>query len=64
VVWITTEENGLKNIGQLQNQNAKKSSYKTISAFEPVEVFITAEDVGNISNPEGYEISRTSFNKK
>jgi hypothetical protein len=58
VVWIVTKENGVKNIGLLNNENAKKSTLKTLSAFEPVEIFITAEETGNISAPSGIEISR------
>ena len=58
VVWIVTKENGVKNIGLLNNENAKKSTLKTLSAFEPVEIFITAEDAGSISAPSGIEISR------
>jgi len=63
VVWISTKDNGLKNIGRLKNENAKKSTLETLSAFDPVEIFITAEDDGNISYPTGAEISRGSFKK-
>ena len=61
VVWIATKDNGMKNIGQLNNKNAKKSALKTLSSFEPVEIFITAEDEGNVSYPSGVEISRVKF---
>jgi capsular polysaccharide biosynthesis protein len=61
VIWITTKDNSVKNIGQLKNKNAKKSVLETLSSFEPVEIFITAEDEGNISSPRGLEISRTTF---
>ena len=42
VVWITTPQNGTKNIGQLKNKNARKATLKTLTPFEPVEIFITA----------------------
>jgi len=58
VVWIVTKENGIKNIGLLKSENAKKINFKTLSAFEPYEIFITAEDEGTISSPSGIEISR------
>jgi hypothetical protein len=59
VAWITTKDNGVKNIGILNNKNAKKSTLETLSSFNPIEIFITAEDEGNITFPEGIEISRT-----
>lgn len=61
VVWITTPNNGVKNLGQLMHENAKKASLEATTAFEPVEVFITAEDRGNISYPSDFEISRVSL---
>lgn len=60
-IWIVTEKNGIKNIGQLINKNAKKTVLKTTTPFKIVEIFITAEDKGNISLPSGDEISRVSF---
>jgi hypothetical protein len=61
VVWIITENNGTKNIGQLINKNADKSVLETSTPFKVKEIFITAEEQGNISYPAGIEISRTSF---
>lgn len=62
-VWIVTEKNGTKNLGQLINKNAKKTVLKTTTPFKVVEIFITTENQGNISYPTGNEISRVSFNK-
>jgi hypothetical protein len=62
-VWILTENNGVKNIGQLNNTNAKKTILKTLTTFEVDEIFITAEEQGNLSYPQGLEISRTKFKK-
>jgi predicted type IV restriction endonuclease len=61
IVWIVTENNGTKNIGQLDNKNAQKLYLKTSTAFFVKEIFITAEEQGNISFPSGVEISRTTF---
>jgi hypothetical protein len=62
-VWIVTTDGMTKNIGQLNNRNAKKATLKTSTPFNAGEIFITAEDQGNLTIPAGVEISRTSFNK-
>lgn len=62
-VWIVVENGMTKNIGQLTNKNAKKSVLKTVTPFNVKEIFITAEDQGNLTYPAGIEISRTTFNK-
>ncbi|MBN1951650.1 MAG: hypothetical protein JW801_10630 [Bacteroidales bacterium] len=62
-VWIVTENGMIKNIGQLTNKNAKKSVLKTVTPFNVKEIFITAEDQGNLTYPTGIEISRTTFNE-
>jgi len=61
IVWVVTEENGVKNIGQLVNENAEKSILETSTPFNVKEIFITAEREGNISYPSSIEIARTSF---
>jgi hypothetical protein len=61
VVWITTQNNGVKNLGQLMHENAKKSSLEATTAFDPLDVFITAEDRGNITYPSDFEISRVAL---
>jgi PBP1b-binding outer membrane lipoprotein LpoB len=60
-VWIVTDNGSTKNIGQLQNQNAKKAVLKAVTPFTVSEVFITAEDHGDLVYPSGTEISRTSI---
>ena len=64
VVWIVTDGNGTKNIGQLYTKNGKKSTLKTATAFKPNEMFITAEDQGIITYPSGIEIVRMSISVK
>lgn len=49
VVWMVTDQNGIKNIGQLTTSSGfmsktLKSSLETVSSFEPMEIMITAED--------------------
>lgn len=56
VVWMVSDNNGTKNIGQFQSgtsllSKALKGSIKTITAFKPVNFFITAEDDASINYP-------------
>lgn len=60
-VWIITDDGTTKNIGQLSNKNAQKAVLKTVTPFDVKEIFITAEDQGNLTYPEGIEISRITF---
>lgn len=58
VVWLETKDNGTKNIGKLRSSKklfspALKASLTTVSPYEPVRVFITAENDPNIQYP-GY----------
>ena len=62
-VWIVVENGTTKNVGQLINKNAKKATLKTTTPFNVKEIFITAEEQGNLNYPAGTEISRTTFNK-
>ncbi|NJK96635.1 MAG: hypothetical protein HC905_18460 [Bacteroidales bacterium] len=40
----------------------QKATLETLTSFDPQEIFITAEEEGNISYASGLEISRVSFN--
>ncbi len=60
-IWITTRENGVKNIGQLTVKNAEKNIFKTVTPFDFDEIFITVEDQGNLQYPHGIEIARTKI---
>jgi hypothetical protein len=62
-VWIVTEQNDYKNLGQVMNANAKKVVFRTLTPFNPKEIILTAEDEGNRPMPAGIEIARTSFKK-
>jgi hypothetical protein len=66
VVWMVTEDNITKNIGQIKTQKkflSKKLSAKleTKSSFRPVKIFITAENDPNLQLPES-EIVLTTEN--
>ena len=64
VVWMETEQNGTKNIGQLNTSSGMfsktlKSSLKTVSSFKPTKIFITAEDDASIQYPGGQRVLNT-----
>jgi len=65
VVWMETEQNGTKNIGQLKTSSSMlsktlKSSLKTVSSFQPKAIFITAEDNADIQYPGGQVVLRSN----
>ncbi len=65
VVWMETENDGIKNIGQLTTSSsmfssALKSSLKTVSPYKPVRIFITAEDNAAIAFAVGQIVLDTN----
>jgi len=62
-VWLVTDNDGIKNLGQLDNKNSKNGSLKATTPFNGTEIFITAEAKGDNAYPSGVEIARTSFKK-
>jgi hypothetical protein len=56
VVWMVTENNRDRNIGQLRNMNllfsrARVAELKTVTPFKPSKFFITAEDNASVTTP-------------
>ena len=51
VVWMITDKNEIKNIGQIKTPSNLKANFDTKSAFKPTKIFITAEDDADIQNP-------------
>ncbi len=56
VVWMDTESNGTKNIGQINSSTGflsskLKASFQAVSSFKPVKIFLTAEDDAAIQYP-------------
>jgi len=64
VIWLVTKENGTTNIGQFKTENGKKITFKTLTPFEPLQLIITAEDEGKVTNPGAVEITRLSLTYK
>lgn len=53
VVWVETERNGVKNVGQLRSSSGffsstLEASLTAVTPFEPVSVFVTAEDRADV----------------
>jgi hypothetical protein len=56
VVWMVTDEDVTKNIGQIKSSTSMmskqlKASFETVTPFKPVKIFITAEDDAIITYP-------------
>lgn len=56
VVWMETDNNGTKNIGQINSSTGFLSSkltasFESVSSFKPIKIFITAEDNATIQYP-------------
>jgi hypothetical protein len=65
IIWMDTERNGTKNLGEMQSKdgflsNTLKATMKTTTPFRPTRIFITAEDVPAISNPHGQQVLTTA----
>jgi hypothetical protein len=58
VVWIKTDAGAVKNIGQLISDKKNNASLTGISSSKPVQVFVTAEDTGDINWPSSQELFR------
>jgi hypothetical protein len=56
VVWMETDLEGAKNIGQINSSSGflskrLKASFDAVSAIKPTRIFITAEDEGTVQYP-------------
>lgn len=65
VVWISTNNNGVKNIGQLKSSTgffskALEGNLSAVSSFKPNQVFVTAEDAANVQYPGPFRVLQTS----
>ena len=64
VIWMETNDNGYKNIGQLKSSSgllskALKASFNTVTSFKPKRIFITGENDPSITRPEGVTVLTT-----
>lgn len=61
VIWAVSDNGITRNVGHFTQKNAIKATYKASFPYQPVEVFITAEDEEGLCEPSGIEISRTKL---
>lgn len=64
VVWMVTENNGTKNIGQLHSSGGLfsktlKASLTTVTSFKPTGFYITGEDDGNVQYSSSFIVLTT-----
>ena len=65
VVWLMTPNGTNLNLGMLMSDKKNNASLKSLSSSKPLQIFVTAEDYGNVSMPGNEEIFRTpDFNLK
>lgn len=63
VIWAVSEAGVVRNVGHFTQENAEKATYKASFPYQPVEVFITAENEEGNCTPQGTEISRVRLIK-
>lgn len=56
IIWLNTEQDVSKNIGQLRSSTGNmsrqlKATFETVSSFKPTKIFITAEDDPSVQYP-------------
>lgn len=61
VVWIKTDENELRNLGELHSNNEETATFKAETRYEFSEILITAESRANVSEPTGTEIAKVEI---
>lgn len=61
VVWIETDDQGLRNIGRLVSKDDHTAVFKAETPYEYSEIIITAESRANVSQPSGPEIARVEI---
>jgi hypothetical protein len=65
IVWMLTDNDMTKNIGRIRTSRTffnkrLEGSFETISSFNPVKIFITAEDDADIQYPQEEVVLSTS----
>jgi hypothetical protein len=51
VVWMVSDGEVTKNIGQIKPSSNLKASFETVSSIKPKKIFITAEDDASLQTP-------------
>ena len=66
VVWLDSDENTTRNLGQLKSSTSVfskrlKASMETVSTTRPRRIFITAENDPNVRNPNSEVVLTTGY---
>jgi hypothetical protein len=64
VIWVVSEKGTVRNTGHFNPKNESTSTFKASFPYQPVEIFITAEDEESTCLPYGIEITRLNLNKE
>jgi predicted small lipoprotein YifL len=64
VVWLVSDQNETKNLGQFNSSSGTfssklKASFKTVTSNKPTKIFITAEDDATVQYPGGVVVLTT-----
>lgn len=51
IVWMVSDGEVTKNIGQIKPSSNLKASFETVSSIKPKKIFITAEDDASLQSP-------------
>lgn len=65
VVWLVTDRDVVKNIGQIESGSTMmskklKANFETVSSFTPVQIFITTEDDASAQYPGSQVVLSTN----
>jgi hypothetical protein len=65
VVWMVTDREIIKNIGQIESSSAfmskeLKASFETVSSFTPIQIYITTEDDASVQYPGSQVVLTTN----
>ncbi len=59
IVWLLTQDSLTRNMGRLVSDNKNKARFKNATSFRPTQIFITAENDGEITSPGTQELFRS-----
>ncbi len=51
IVWMVTDQETTENIGRINSTNSLNVSFEAVTSFQPVKIFITAEENENTQEP-------------
>lgn len=63
VIWAVSKAGIVRNVGHFYQENDETLTYKSSFPYQPIEVFITAENQEGDCLPTGVEISRVKLIK-